>query len=301
LRNQKNPHTNNTIHRQVQEENKMNDHNGNRKQLEDKKRASLTMLIDAADSRTAEKRIGENPRKLDPPPVLVAVSSSSMSAQSTSSSDVSHKSSNRNTSNCDTTLLQQQAAFAAAAQQQVAAFALAAEIRAAVATAQLQQAKQIQNQDVLIARAAALSQNHLNLAGIGHQQLLLASLAGGLSNDQVQQLQEYQKQMLSLASAMISAPASQLTSSALAARQQLQDAQMAPGQTNQDKILDRAGLHRAPVHSGSSVAGSTGTVSTQIPKGSSIVSCRARGMPMDHNFKVSFCVAGEITKCCRTP
>jgi hypothetical protein len=276
----------------------MNDHNGNRKQLEEKKRASLTMLIDASDSRTAEKRIGENPRK---PPVLVAVSSSSMSAESTSSSDVSHKSSNRNTSNCDTTLLQQQAAFAAAAQQQVAAFALAAEIRAAVATAQLQQAKQIQNQDVLIARAAALSQNHLNLAGIGHQQLLLASLAGGLSNDQVQQLQEYQKQMLSLASAMISAPASQLTSSALAARQQLQDAQMAPGQTNQDKILDRAGLHRAPVHSGSSVAGSTGTVSTQIPKGSSIVSCRARGMPMDHNFKVSFCVAGEITKCCRTP
>jgi hypothetical protein len=106
--------------------------------------------------------------------------------------------------------------------------------------------------------------------------------------------------MLYLASPMISAPASQLTSSALASRQQLQDAQMAPGQTNQD-TLDRAGLHRAPVHSGSSVAGSTGTVSTQIPKRSSIAPCRARGMPMDHNFKVSFCVAGGITNCCRTP
>ena len=199
-------------------------------------------------------------------------------------------------------MLQQQAALAAAAQQQLAALALATDIRAAVATAQLQQANQIQNQDILIARATALGQNQLNLAGIGQQQLGLASIAGGLSKEQLEQLQEYQKQLLSMASPMMSAPASQLTSSVLAARQQLQDAQMAPGQTNQDTILDRAGLHRAPAHSGSSLAGSFCSGSTQVPPGSSIVPCRARGMPMDHNFKVSIRIAGENTICCcRTP
>lgn len=191
--------------------------------------------------------------------------------------------------NDKTSLHQQLSAYAAAAQQHVAALTRANDFRAAVAAAQLQQfAAQIQNQDMLFASAAALTQQQLGLTG----------LAEGVQNQkqQLEALQRQQQQLLLMsaaaaAAAATPAPKSQLTSSALAARQQIQDAQLPPGQTNQDTILNRAGLHRAPtgLTSSSSVAGSTstGTVSTQRPAGSVIVPCRARGMPMDHNFKVS--------------
>jgi hypothetical protein len=83
---------------------------------------------------------------------------------------------------------------------------------------------------------------------------------------------------------MSSSAPSQLTSSALAARQQIQDAQMP---TNQDMILDRAGLHRAPVVTASTASINSSKSSIQNPPGSVVVPCRARGMPMDHNFKAS--------------
>jgi len=252
---------------------------------ESSRTSPLSLLLDAADSQTSEKgKEGKmksatappNPNtntKLQTPAQPKEIQSQQQRQLQAILPLVPHPAGINGA-----TLLQQQAAFAAAAQQQVAALALATDIRAAVAAAQLQQAANIQNHDLLIARAAALNQQQLGLAG----------LAGGLSKEQLEELQR-QQHLIAMA-----APG-QLTSSALAARQQIQDAQMPPGQTNQDTILNRAGLHRAPmgVPSSSSIAGSTSTglMSIQKPPGSVVVPCRARGMPMDHNFKVCYLCA----------
>ena len=244
------------------------------------------MLVDAAGSQSEGKRIEEKSGQPDPSP------SAGANAGSTPPNIVPQQNNQHQPSDAsvmsDASLIQQQATLAAAVQQQVAALVLATDIRAAVAAAQLQQAAQIQNQDILMARAAALSQQQLGLAGISQQNFGLAGIAG-LSKDQLEELQKQQKQMLSMAAPIMAGPPPQLTSSALAASQQLQDAQMPPGQTNLDAILDRAGLHQASIHSSASVAGSTstGTGGIQRPPGSTLVPCRARGMPMDHNFKVN--------------
>lgn len=185
---------------------------------------------------------------------------------------------------------------AAQQQQQAAALALASDIRTAVAAAQLRQAAQYQNQDHLfMSRNATL------------QQLGLGGGLGGGGIEQLQQelelhrLEEMERRQL-LAAASAGAPMG-----ALAARQQmeLQEAQMRQeqyerqmgggGGGGQESMLDRAGL-RPPMDNGggrgpSSDAGSKD--SFQKTPGSVVVPCRARGMPMDHNFKTAYFVIPE--------
>ena len=245
--------------------------------------SSLSLLVDAASSQGISDRIEGKSASVEPPPPTAG---SSLPPQATrlAREIVTDKPQqqvilpHRSVSGLNgVNLFQQHNALAAAQQQQVAALALAADISAAVTSAQLQQAVQIQNHDLLIARAIAVAQQQLGLPG----------LTCVISK---QQLEEFQRrQLLAIAghAAQLgnSAP-SQLTSSVLAAHQQIQGAHMS---TNQDSILDRAGLHRAPVVAScsASVAPSSSNSSIQKPPGSVVVPCRARGMPMDHNFKAS--------------
>mmetsp|Transcript_4042 Transcript_4042/g.6312 ORF Transcript_4042/g.6312 Transcript_4042/m.6312 type:complete len:666 (+) Transcript_4042:42-2039(+) len=191
----------------------------------------------------------------------------------------------------DGDLFNQNAAIVAAQQQQqAAALALASDIRTAVAAAQLRQAAQLQNQDILFARTAALQQ--------------LGALGGSGNVDQFQQelelqrLEELERRQL-LAAASSGAPVG-----ALAARQQfeLQEHQIRQEQLdrqlsgqNGESLLDRAGL-RATADSGGTRSTSEETSnkdSFQKTPGSVVVPCRARGMPMDHNFKTAYFVIPE--------
>mmetsp|Transcript_31413 Transcript_31413/g.34777 ORF Transcript_31413/g.34777 Transcript_31413/m.34777 type:complete len:620 (+) Transcript_31413:70-1929(+) len=190
----------------------------------------------------------------------------------------------------DADIFQQNAAIVAAQQQQqAAALALASDIRTAVAAAQLRQAAQLQNQDLLLARTAALQQ--------------LGALGGGGNMDQIhqelelQRLEELERRQL-LAAATGGAPMG-----ALAARQQLelQEAQIRQEQLDRqlssqsESLLDRAGL-RAPADSGinrNSNEEVNSKESFQKTPGSVVVPCRARGMPMDHNFKTAYFVIPE--------
>lgn len=175
--------------------------------------------------------------------------------------------------------------MAAQQQQQAAALALASDIRSAVAAAQLRQAAQLQNQDLLLARAAAMQQQLGGLGGVDVQQEL-----------ELQRLEELERRQL-LAAAAAGAPIG-----ALAARQQLelQEAQLRQEQIDRqlqqaaagDSILDRAGM-RPPAPDPSAPTCRVVPSSDQATKdtfqktpGSVVVPCRARGMPMDHNFKV---------------
>lgn len=170
----------------------------------------------------------------------------------------------------DTSFLQRQAALARAAQLQVAALALSCNVRATVLAAQLHHGSaQIQDQESPITAGGEAF----------HQQLIdLAALTGGLENQ------------FARPAASIPSLTSQLTSSALAACQQIQDAQMPPGQTNQDANLHRAGLLRAVATKILTPSVKETTREMERPPGPAVTPCRARSMPMDHNFKVSYVV-----------
>lgn len=186
---------------------------------------------------------------------------------------------------------------AAQQQQQAAALALASDIRTAVAAAQLRQAAQFQNHDFLLARTAALQQ--LGTLGGGG--------GGGGGFEQLQQelelhkLEEMERRQL-MAAAVGGNPMG-----ALAARQQeLQEAHMRQEQLDRqlsgggdrdrerESMLERAGL-RAPTDGGGRTSTGNGGSKDSFQKtpGSVVVPCRARGMPMDHNFKTAYFVIPE--------
>ena len=189
---------------------------------------------------------------------------------------------------------------AAQQQQQAAALALASDIRTAVAAAQqLRQAAQFQNHDFLLARTAALQQ--LGTLGGG------GGGGGGGGFEQLQQelelhkLEEMERRQL-MAAAVGGNPMG-----ALAARQQeLQEAHMRQEQLDRqlsgggdrdrerESMLERAGL-RAPTDGGGRTSTGNGGSKDSFQKtpGSVVVPCRARGMPMDHNFKTAYFVIPE--------
>ncbi len=193
----------------------------------------------------------------------------------------------------------QQNALAAAAQQQqqqqqLASFALASDIRSALAAAHLrQQAAQFQNHDFFLARAAAAQ--GLGLGGGG---LANAASIEKLQQDlELQRLEELERRQQLLAAAG-RAP--------MAARQQMEMQEAQARQEQLDRQLQREGLIAASsarssmgsgeVSSNPAAGGGGGGAATrrdsgkeefQKTPGSVIVPCRARGMPMDHNFKVS--------------
>eukprot|EP00545_Synedropsis_sp_CCMP1620_P013422 CAMPEP_0119005676 /NCGR_PEP_ID=MMETSP1176-20130426/1861_1 /TAXON_ID=265551 /ORGANISM="Synedropsis recta cf, Strain CCMP1620" /LENGTH=573 /DNA_ID=CAMNT_0006957513 /DNA_START=29 /DNA_END=1750 /DNA_ORIENTATION=- len=186
---------------------------------------------------------------------------------------------------------QQNAALVAAQQQQqAAALALASDIRTAVAAAQLRQHAQFQNQDLMLARNATLQQLGLGGGGGGVEQLQ--------QELELHRLEEMERRQL-MAAAAAGGPMGNLN-----ARQQLelQEAQIRQEQYDRqmggggggESLLDRAGL-RAPMDNGgrgpANDAGSKD--SFQKTAGSVVVPCRARGMPMDHNFKTAYFVIPE--------
>eukprot|EP00543_Licmophora_paradoxa_P006206 CAMPEP_0202445890 /NCGR_PEP_ID=MMETSP1360-20130828/4607_1 /ASSEMBLY_ACC=CAM_ASM_000848 /TAXON_ID=515479 /ORGANISM="Licmophora paradoxa, Strain CCMP2313" /LENGTH=556 /DNA_ID=CAMNT_0049062295 /DNA_START=45 /DNA_END=1715 /DNA_ORIENTATION=- len=199
----------------------------------------------------------------------------------------------------DAELLQQNAALVAAQQQQqAAALALASDIRTAVAAAQLRQAAQFQNQDLLLARAAAVQQQ-------------LGALGGAPGVDQLQHelelrgLEELERRQLLAAAA--GAPLG-----SIAARQQLEfqeahmrqeqlDRQLGANGGESSGLLERAGLRQGPVAAPEPTSSAATRTQSETPSkesfqktpGSVVVPCRARGMPMDHNFKTAYFVIPE--------
>ena len=181
--------------------------------------------------------------------------------------------------------------LAAQQQQQAAALALASDIRTAVAAAQLRQAAQFQNHDFLMARAAAMQQQHMGLGGGGN------GLDPLQQEFELQRLEEIERRQL-MAAAAAGGPGGL---GVLAARQQLEQLQEAQyreehlnrhlhqGGESAEAMLQRAGLRGASaadsVISGRSNGESSKDTFQKTP-GSVVVPCRARGMPMDHNFKV---------------
>jgi hypothetical protein len=181
--------------------------------------------------------------------------------------------------------------LAAQQQQQAAALALASDIRSAVAAAQLRQAAQFQNHDFLLARAAAMQQQ-MGLGGGGGGGNGLDPLQHEL---ELQRLEELERRQL------MAAAGGPGGLGALAARQQLEQLQEAQfreehmnrqlqqGGESAESMLQRAGLRGAgaadSVPSGRGNGESSKDTFQKTP-GSVVVPCRARGMPMDHNFKV---------------
>lgn len=170
-------------------------------------------------------------------------------------------------------------------QQQAAALALASDIRTAVAAAQLRQAAQFQNHDFLLARTAALQQ--------------LGALGGG-GFEQLQQELELHKLEEMERRQLLAAAAGGAPMAALAARQhELQEAHMRQEQLDRqlgvggaEAIMERV---RAQNEGGNRASSGDGGVKDSFQKtpGSVVVPCRARGMPMDHNFKTAYFVIPE--------
>jgi hypothetical protein len=170
-------------------------------------------------------------------------------------------------------------------QQQAAALALASDIRTAVAAAQLRQAAQFQNHDFLLARTAALQQ--------------LGALGGG-GFDQLHQELELHKLEEMERRQLLAAAAGGAPMAALAARQhELQEAHMRQEQLDRqlgvggaEAIMERV---RAQNEGGIRASSGDGGVKDSFQKtpGSVVVPCRARGMPMDHNFKTAYFVIPE--------
>ena len=147
------------------------------------------------------------------------------------------------------------------------AFATEMDIRAGIA-AQLRQAAQNQNQDLLLARAIA--QQHQNQPQLGF---------GGLGMDRLQELQQAQQlEELQRRQLLMSAVSGQSQLN----RQQLQDSCMRQRKRN-------VASHQASMSADAlltSHAKASTSKKVKKPPGSVIVPCRARGMPVDHNFKV---------------
>lgn len=177
---------------------------------------------------------------------------------------------------------------AAQQQQQAAALALASDIRTAVAAAQLRQAAQFQNHDFLLARTAALQQ--------------LGALGGGGFEQLQQELELHKLEEMERRQLLAAAAAAGTPMAALAARQQeLQEAHMRQEQLDRqiaggggESLMDRAALRAQNEGAGHASAGDGGGKdSFQKTPGSVVVPCRARGMPMDHNFKTAYFVIPE--------
>lgn len=171
-------------------------------------------------------------------------------------------------------------------QQQAAALALASDIRTAVAAAQLRQAAQFQNHDFLLARTAALQQ--------------LGALGGG-GFEQLQQELEFHKLEEMERRQLLAAAAGGAPMAALAARQQeLQEAHMRQEQLDRqlgvggaESMMERVRA-QSEERSNRAALGDGGVKdSFQKTPGSVVVPCRARGMPMDHNFKTAYFVIPE--------
>jgi hypothetical protein len=153
-------------------------------------------------------------------------------------------------------------------QEEQAALALASEMdmRSSLAAQLRQAAAQNQNQDLLLARAL-VQQQQLGFGGFGMDRLQ--------DLHQAQQLEELQRRQLVMSS---------ITGQSQLSRQQLHDTwslQSRPG-----------AFQRAPTAvDGLSTSHGNDVLDKskkfQKPPGSVVVPCRARGMPVDHNFKVS--------------
>ena len=190
--------------------------------------------------------------------------------------------------------------------QQVTAMALANDLRSAMAAAQLRQAAQLQGQDLIFARAAAMQQQLGGHGGVDIQQEL-----------ELQRIEELERRQLLAAAVGAGAPFA-----GISARQQyeLREAQLRQDQLDRqiqqaaatsapagaapvssESILDRSGVRGAVPDAAAPSARVPATVAAapaptreqqqtkdtfQKTPGSVVVPCRARGMPMDHNFKV---------------
>lgn len=147
------------------------------------------------------------------------------------------------------------------------AFATEMGIRAGIA-AQLRQAAQNQNHDLLLARAIA--QQNQNQQQLGF---------GGLGMDRIQELQQAQQlEELQRHQLLISA----FTGQSQLNRQQLQDSwalQKTPDVASHRTLMSADALP-------TSLAKASTSKKSKKPPGSVVVPCRARGMPVDHNFKV---------------
>lgn len=209
----------------------------------------------------------------------------------------------------------QQNALAAAAQQQqqqqqLASLALASDIRSALAAAHLrQQAAQFQNHDFLLARAAAAQGLGLGGGGLGN-----SSIEKLQQDLELQRLEELERRQQLLAAAG-RAP--------MQARQQMEMQEAQARQEQLDRQLQREGLlaaatARSNMASSSEVQSNPGAAAAaaaaatatrrdsgkeefQKTPGSVIVPCRARGMPMDHNFKVCTCSCPTTVTLLRLP
>jgi hypothetical protein len=189
----------------------------------------------------------------------------------------------------------QHGGLVAAQHQQAAALALANDIRHAVAAAQLRQAAQFQNHDFLLARTAALQQ----LGALG-------ATGGGFEHLQqeleLQKLEEIERRHILAAAAA----AGRGPMAALVARQQeLQEAQLRQeqlerqigGRSAAEAVL--AERNAAAIRGQNEASNRTSSIengnkeSFQKTPGSVVVPCRARGMPMDHNFKTAYFVIPE--------
>jgi hypothetical protein len=152
-------------------------------------------------------------------------------------------------------------------QEEQAALALAAEMdrRSSLAAQLRQAAAQNQNQELLLARA--LTQQQLGIGRFGMDRLQ--------DLHQAQQLEELQRRHLLMPSVARRSQFSQ---------QQLQDVLSLQSRSD--------AFQRAPAAAdGHSTSHGNDLVDKgkkfQKPPGSVVVPCRARGMPVDHNFKVS--------------
>jgi hypothetical protein len=214
------------------------------------------------------------------------------------------------------------AGLVAAQQQQAAALALASDIRNAVAAAQLRQAAQFQNHDFLLARTAALQQ----LGAFG------AAGAAGLEHlkqeIEFQKLEEWERRQL-LAAAAAANNGNSMVALAAARQHELQEAHLRQEQLDRhihgmgaaEALIERAALRAqtdakhiignnqvnkninniSSLTNPSSFDSAFRNASTekdakdafQKTPGSVVVPCRARGMPMDHNFKTAYFVIPE--------
>lgn len=203
-------------------------------------------------------------------------------------------------------IFQQNATLAAHAQQQqqqqAAAMALASDIRSAMAAAQIRQAAQFQNQDLLLARAAAQHQRGaLGLQGVtGLDQL---------QELEIQRLEELERRQLMASAGLGGAnlAAAAAAGGGLAKRQiEMHEAQLRQDhldrEMKQNSMLAREGLRQEVTQARMAATENPIPITTssnskehfQKTPGSVVVPCRARGMPMDHNFKVriNYCILG---------
>jgi len=221
-------------------------------------------------------------------------------------------------------LFHQNAALMSAQQHYAAALALANDIRGAVAAAQLNQAPQFQNhQDLLFSRATALQNQIGALGGAGPAGSAPAVELSQLQQElELQGLEELERRQL-LGSAA-DAPGHLAAMSSRHQSEQLREAHLRQEQLinfqqglrdpeHSRALLERAGFRQSDTTDAPSIVPSSAEPAphTQVSNdsaqndqssekesfqktpGSVVVPCRARGMPMDHNFKTAYFIIPE--------